>query len=155
MTLSTESDDGTRRWWPFEFRLVHRITVGKELKLELVVTNTGSTSLRFEEALHTYHRVGDVEKVRVTGLDGVVFLDNVDANHEKTQRGDVAMTGPIDNAYLNTENTLELVDPTLHPRGFKSRRRIRCLPLSGIPGKNGAKALADLGDDEWRQFRVR
>jgi glucose-6-phosphate 1-epimerase len=151
VTLSTESDDGTRRWWPFEFRLVHRITVGTELKLELVVTNTGSTSLRFEEALHTYHRVGDVEKIRVTGLDGVVFLDNVDANHEKTQRGDVAMTGPIDNAYLNTENALELVDPTLH-------RRIQIAKTHSLstvvwnPWENGAKALADLGDDEWRQF---
>jgi glucose-6-phosphate 1-epimerase len=57
ITLAAESDDASRRWWPHEFRAVHRITVGAQLRLELTVTNTGSAPLRFEEALHTYHRV--------------------------------------------------------------------------------------------------
>src|SRR5439155_19188080 len=56
VSMFTESDEGTKRWWPAEFRLVHRATFGSELSLELVVTNTGGTSLRFEEALHAYHR---------------------------------------------------------------------------------------------------
>jgi glucose-6-phosphate 1-epimerase len=151
VTLSTESDEETRRWWPHEFRLVHRITVGADLTLELVVVNSGSTSLRFEEALHTYHHVGDAEGIRVAGLDGALFLDNTDANREKTQHGDIVMTQPTDNAYLNTRNTLELVDPILH-------RRIRIEKANSLstvvwnPWESGAKALADLGDDEWRQF---
>src|SRR5271165_6153934 len=51
VVMSTMSDDDTRKWWPGDFRLVHRVTFGPELKLELVVTNTGTASLRFEEAL--------------------------------------------------------------------------------------------------------
>jgi glucose-6-phosphate 1-epimerase len=130
---------------------VHRITVGAELILELIATNTGSASFQFEEALHTYHQIGDAEKIRVAGLDGVTFLDNTDANRQKVQRGDVVMTQPIDNAYLNTGNTLELVDPVLH-------RRIRIAKENSLttvvwnPWESGAKAMADLGDDEWRQF---
>ena len=42
----------TKKWWPADFRLAHRATFGLELSLELVVINTGRTSLRFEEALH-------------------------------------------------------------------------------------------------------
>jgi glucose-6-phosphate 1-epimerase len=151
VTLSTESDEESRRWWPHEFRLLHRVTVGAELKMELVVSNTGSTAFRFEEALHTYHRVGDAEKIQVKGLDGVAFLDNTDANREKKQNGDVVMTQATDNAYLNTESTLELVDPVL-------RRRIQIAKENSVttvvwnPWQSGAKALADLGDDEWRQF---
>lgn len=151
VTLSTESDEESRRWWPHEFRLLHRVTVGAELKMELVVSNTGSAVFRFEEALHTYHRVGDAEKICVKGLDGVAFLDNTDANREKKQNGDVVMTQATDNAYLNTESTLELVDPVL-------RRRIQIAKENSVttvvwnPWQSGAKALADLGDDEWRQF---
>ena len=38
--LFTESDEHTRRWWPGEFRLVHRATFGSQLKLELVCTRS-------------------------------------------------------------------------------------------------------------------
>lgn len=151
VTMSTESDDGTRRWWPHEFRLVHRITVGAELKLELIAMNTGSTAFHFEEALHTYHRVADAEKVRVSGLDGVTFLDNVDANREKVQGGDVILTQPTDNAYLNTESALELVDPMMHRRIQIAKANSRSTVVWN-PWESGARALADLGDDEWRQF---
>ncbi|MGC1299442.1 MAG: D-hexose-6-phosphate mutarotase [Alloacidobacterium sp.] len=151
VTLSTESDEETRRWWPHEFRLVHRITVGADLTLELVVVNSGSTSLRFEEALHTYHHVGDAEGIRVGGLDGAPFLDNTDANREKTQHGDIVMTQPTDNAYLNTRNTLELVDPILHRR-IRIEKEKSLSTVVWNPWESGAKALADLGDDEWRQF---
>ena len=116
VTLSTESDEASRRWWPYEFRLMHRITVGAELKLELIVTNTGSTSLQFEEALHTYHRVGDVREVRVAGLDGATYLDNMDGNREKLQSGEVMLTRQTDNAYLNTGNAAEVTDPRLGRR---------------------------------------
>jgi glucose-6-phosphate 1-epimerase len=151
VSMFTESDDSTRRWWPHDFRLVHRVSIGTKLKLELIATNSGSTPLRFEEALHTYHRVGDAEKIRVVGLDGVTFLDNTDANRESIQQGEIVMDKPIDNAYLNTQNTLELVDPVLH-------RRVQIAKTNSLttivwnPWESGANALADLGDDEWRQF---
>ena len=87
VTMVTESGEHTRHWWPGEFRLVHRATFGSQLKLELVCTNTGTTPLRFEEALHTYNRVSDVQHVRLHGLDTVSFLDNTDSNNEKAPLG--------------------------------------------------------------------
>lgn len=83
--LSTESDDASRKWWPFEFRLEYCITVGRDLKLELTMRNTGKRELRFEEALHTYFHVGDAAQCTVCGLDGESFLDNRDGNKKKTQ----------------------------------------------------------------------
>ena len=151
VTLSTESDEKTRQWWPYEFRLEHRITVGVDLKLELIATNTGSTSLRFEEALHTYHRVGDVRKIRVTGLDGVTFLDNTNANREETQSGDVVMTKPLDNAYLNTGSTLGLDDPSMNRR-IQIAKGNSLTTVVWNPWESGARAMADLGDDEWQEF---
>jgi glucose-6-phosphate 1-epimerase len=149
--LSTESNEETYRWWPHDFRLVHRISVGTELKLELTVTNTGLTSMHFEEALHTYHYIAETEKIRVAGLDGVPYLDNTDANREKVQQGDVLITQPIDNAYLNTQETVELIDQVLGRRLQTAKENSRTT-IVWNPWESGANALADLGDNEWRQF---
>jgi glucose-6-phosphate 1-epimerase len=150
-TLSTESDEHTRQLWPYDFRLVHRVTIGTKLDMEVIVTNTGNTSLRFEEALHTYHRVGDATQVRIAGLNAVSFLDNTDSNRESTQQGDVVLKKATDNAYLNTAGTLEVIDPVL-------RRHIRVTKSSSFstivwnPWATGAKALADMGGDEWQRM---
>src|ERR1700760_4054732 len=55
VSLSTASDASTQAWFPHEFRLTHRLEVGTSLSQELTMTNTGSSPLRFEEALHTYY----------------------------------------------------------------------------------------------------
>lgn len=148
-TLETESDEASRRWWPHAFRIVHRISVGSGLRLELAVTNIGSAPLTFEEALHTYYQVGDVEKVRVSGLDATHYLDNMDGNREKVQSGNVVMTGPTDNAYLNTRATLELIDPLLRRR-IQIEKKNSETTVVWNPWQEGAKKLADLGDEEWR-----
>jgi glucose-6-phosphate 1-epimerase len=151
VSMFTESDERTRRWWPGSFRLVHRATFGSELSLELVCTNTGTTPLRFEEALHTYNRVADVQEVRLLGLDTVRFLDNTDSNHEKVQSGDVAIVSQTDNAYLNIQNAVDLLDPHM-------RRRIRLRKANSLttvvwnPWREAAKGMRDLGDGEWMQF---
>ena len=151
VTLATKSDEESRKWWPYEFRLVHRITVGAALKLELIVSNTGSAPFHFEEALHTYNRVGEAEKLRIAGLDQVSFLNNRDGNRAKLQIGDVLLRQATDNAYVDTQNAVEIIDPTL-------RRRIRLEKQGSMttvvwnPWSDGASALADLGDDEWRQM---
>jgi glucose-6-phosphate 1-epimerase len=151
VALATENDDAGRRWWPHEFHVEYRVKVGARLSMSLTVVNTGGTAMRFEEALHTYHRVGDAERVRVIGLDGTAYLDNMDGNREKRQAGEVVFRAQTDNAYLDTTEGLEVVDPVL-------RRRIRTEKGNSLttvvwnPWRDGAKALADLGEDEWRQM---
>lgn len=151
VTMFMESDEQTRRWWPAEFRLAHRVTFASELKLELVCINTGQAPFRFEEALHTYNRVADVGTVCLRGLDGTGFLDNTDSNNQKTQLGDVIISSQTDNAFINTRTAVDLLDPEL-------RRRIRLKKANSSstvvwnPWQEGARSLRDLGDGEWKQF---
>jgi glucose-6-phosphate 1-epimerase len=149
--FSTESDASTRLWWPHEFRLALRITVGGTLGLELTAANTGSAPLSFEEALHTYFRVGQVDRVRVRGLNGVRYLDNIDQNREKTQSGDLVLTGTTDNAYLNTLSGAELIDPILR-RTVRTEKTHSRTTVVWNPWQQGAASLSDLGKDEWRQM---
>ncbi len=144
VTMSTGSDADTRRWWPSDFRVQHRATFGSELKLELTVSNTGASAFQFEEALHTYHRVGDVQRVSIRGLDGVAYLDNTDSNRAKRQKGDVVLSSQTDSAYVNTPNALELRDPVLHRRIRITKQNSRTTVIWN-PWAEGAQALPDLG----------
>jgi len=151
VSMFTESDDETRRWSPAEFRLLHRVTFGAELSLELICTNTGTAPLRFEEALHTYNRVADVHDARLLGLENVRFLDNTDSNKEKVQLGDVTLASQTDNAFLNTQSAVDLMDP-------KMRRRLRLKKSNSLttvvwnPWREAGAAMKDMGDGEWSQF---
>jgi glucose-6-phosphate 1-epimerase len=151
VTMFIESDEQTRRWWPEEFRLLHRVTFGSELKLELVCINTGQNPLHFEEALHTYNRVADVGTVRLQGLDGTRFFDNTDSNKEKAQLGDVTVASQTDNAFVNTQNSVDLLDPKMHRR-IRLQKANSSTTVVWNPWQEGASRLRDLGEGEWKQF---
>jgi glucose-6-phosphate 1-epimerase len=151
VSMFTESNEETKRWWPTDFRLVHRATFGRELSLELVVINTGRTSLRFEEALHAYYRVGNVEKVRVRGLDTIPYLDKTDSGRQKTQRGDILIVSETDRVYLNTRDAIELEDPVLHRR-TRTTKENSLTTVVWNPWVQKAHSLSDFADDEWVQM---
>ncbi len=151
VTCSTEDDKSTQRWWPHAFRLVHVLSIGSSLRLQLVVTNTGQTPFRFEEALHTYFRVSQAEGISVRGLEGASYLDNVDGNRQKTQSGYLVFTGKTDNAYLDVHGAAELIDPAGR-RTIRTEKENSATTVIWNPWQEGAASLSDLGDEEWQQF---
>jgi glucose-6-phosphate 1-epimerase len=151
VSMFTESDDDTKRWWPADFRLSYRVTFASELRLELVVTNTGKTSLRFEEALHAYHRVGNILDTRVSGLDTVQYIDKTDSNRKKIQHGEIAIVSETDRIYLNTIDAIKLEDPVLRRRTHVAKENSRTTVVWN-PGAQKARSLSDFADDEWIQM---
>lgn len=151
IAMFTDSDQCTKKWWPADFRLTHRATFGSELVLELLVTNTGSTPLHFEEAMHAYHRVGEVTQARVSGLDGVAYLDKTDSYREKTQRGDVVIESETDRVYLNTQHPLDLRDSVLQRR-IQVAKENSLTTVVWNPWVEKGSELADLGADQWKQM---
>jgi glucose-6-phosphate 1-epimerase len=151
VSMSTGSDEQTRHWWPEQFRLVYRVVFGPALTLELACTNTGKTDFRFEEALHTYNRVSDVAKVRLRGLNAVQFLDNTDSNRAKIQHGDATIASGTDNAFIDTQNDVDLIDPEFG-RHIRLKKSNSLTTVVWSPWREGAARLGDLGDGEWTQF---
>jgi glucose-6-phosphate 1-epimerase len=138
VSMVTESDASTKRWWPADFQLVHRATFGSELRLELELTNRGRTEVRFQEALHSYFRVGQVQAARLHGLD-------------KVQQGDVVLAGETDRAYLTGQPQVQLEDPTLR-RSISIAKENSATTVVWNPWQEGARALPDLADNEWTQM---
>ncbi len=151
VSTSTESTHATKQWTSDEFRLIQRATFGSELSLELVVKNIGKTAFRFEEALHSYFRVGHIDQTRLQGLSAVEYLDKTDRNRKKTQQGPIVVVSETDRVYLNTAHTVELEDRSLG-------RRISVATENSLttvvwnPWIDKARSLADLGDAEWMQM---
>jgi glucose-6-phosphate 1-epimerase len=151
VSMFTESNDDTKRWWPADFHLVFRATFGTELNLELVLRNTGTTSLRFEEALHTYFRVGQIEKARLHGLDAVHYVDKTDLNRKKTQQGPIVMVSETDRVYLNTKGAIELEDQALRRRiGVAKENSLTTVVWN--PWAEKAKAMSDFEGAEWMRM---
>jgi glucose-6-phosphate 1-epimerase len=151
VSMFTESDEDTKRWWPADFRAVYRVTFGPELRLELVVTNTGKTSLRFEEALHAYHRVGNILNTRVGGLDTVHYIDKTDSNRKKIQHGEIAVVSETDRVYMNTMDAIEMEDPVLRRRTRVAKENSHTTVVWN-PWVQKALSLSDFADDEWMQM---
>jgi glucose-6-phosphate 1-epimerase len=119
--------------------------------MELTAANTGNTEFRFEEALHTYFRVGDVERVEVRGLAGIHYLDNMDGNRQKVQTGDIRLSASADNAYLNATGAIDMDDPVLG-RVLRTGKENSATTIVWNPWREGAAKMADLGPDEWHQM---
>jgi glucose-6-phosphate 1-epimerase len=148
VSMFTESDEGSRRWWPGDFHLAYRVTFGEELVLELVMTNTGKTAQRFEEALHAYHKVGNVLKARVAGLDRVEYIDKTDSNRKKIQNGEIAVVSETDRVYLNTSGAIEVEDAQMRRRTRVSKEN-SLTTVVWNPWVQKAQSMPDFGDNEW------
>jgi glucose-6-phosphate 1-epimerase len=150
LVLGLESDADTRRLWPHDFRLRFRVSVGLALRLTLEVTNASSAPFDFEEALHTYLRVGDVGAVTVTGLEGTTYIDKA-AGGVRRRAGNepVRFDGEVDRIFLATTATCVVDDPVLRRRLVVDKHG-SATTVVWNPGPARAAALADLGPEAWR-----
>jgi glucose-6-phosphate 1-epimerase len=151
VAMSIESDDDMRKWWPFDFRLICRASFGLQLKVELVVTNTGASRFSFEEALHAYFSVGDAETSFVRGLDATRFIDKTDNRVENTQSDDVRFSSETDRVYLDTAHELQLCEPSAE-RTLTVQKENSHTTVVWNPWSEKSAALKDLGPGEWKNF---
>ena len=151
MGMLLQSDEETKRFWPFDFQLTHLATFGTNLRMELLVKNTGNRSFRFEEALHTYYQVGDVRRIQIQGLEESDYLDKTDAYQEKLHSGVLSIAGETDRVYVNTISAVEVSDPALS-RTIRTCKESSHTTVIWNPWQQKAKALGDLGNDEWTEM---
>ncbi|HTB95085.1 MAG TPA: D-hexose-6-phosphate mutarotase [Candidatus Sulfotelmatobacter sp.] len=151
VALSTSADDATRKTWFGDYHLLFCATFGEQLRIEIIVTNHGDFSFRFEEALHSYFRVANVAGAKLRGLNGAAFIDKTDSRREKHQHGDVVISAETDRVYLQTFSTVEIEDPGARRRVLVAKEDSRDTVVWN-PWSEKAKKMSDIGADEWRQF---
>lgn len=152
VTLTLEADGATRPAWPHEFTLRHRVVFGERLEMKLEVENRSGHPFDFEEALHTYLRVGDVEQVSINGLGDGVYIDKTDDMRRKTLAdGPLRLNGTTDRVFVNTRATCAVADPVL-ARRIVVEKTGSTTTVVWNPWREKARVMADLGNDEWRSM---
>jgi glucose-6-phosphate 1-epimerase len=152
LVLGLSASSTVHATWPYGFGLRYRVTVGATLDLTLEVENRSGEAITFEEALHTYCRVGDVEKVTVHGLDGVTYIDKADGMRRKVEgAGGIRIRNLTDRIYLGTRARCVLHDPSWGRRLLVDKEGSGTTVLWN-PGRETARNMADLGEAEWRSM---
>lgn len=136
-------------------RLTQTLRIGNELHQSLTTHNIGVAAVSLTQALHSYFRVGDAERTRVTGLEGLTYADRYDGQ-QHAQSGqwnlqDPRDPGRSDRTYQRAGNRFALVDPALNRRIELTTSGSRSLVVWN-PGRTGIAAIGDAPSDGWRHF---
>ncbi len=151
LTLALTDSAETRAIWPHSFNLALEISVAETLTLELVTRNTGSEDFPLTQALHTYFKVGDIDRVSVLGLEQTAYLDKAGDGGEKMQTGPVTIATEVDRIYTDVRSELTIVDPELQRRVHIASRGSRTAVVWN-PWAAIAAQMGDLKDDDYRHF---
>jgi len=150
--LILTSTEATRAFWPHDFTARLRVEVTRELRLTLEVENPGPAPFLFEEALHTYFAISDVNDVTVTGLEGAAYLDKVAAGARQELGPDpLRFTGETDRIFPANTATCTIHDPGF-PRRIVIEKTGSHSTVVWNPWIAKAAAMADFGDREWPQM---
>jgi len=98
MEMTLSPSEYSKAMWDKDFKATQTITLSEgKLTATLKVMNLGSEDFDFTASFHTYF-AADIEKVKVTGLDGLKMTDRL-AEKDSTQEGDISISGPVDSVY--------------------------------------------------------
>jgi glucose-6-phosphate 1-epimerase len=143
--------DTTETGWPHQFSLTYAVALyGQQLQLSLSVHNPSNQHWQFNAALHTYLHVSDVAAAYVNGLQGIKFIDQVQAGMQMVQGDEaLAIDGEIDRIYLDTPETIRVRDSKriviMQQRGFADT-------VIWNPGMEKSMALTDLAPGSYKSF---
>jgi glucose-6-phosphate 1-epimerase len=149
--LGLSDSEETRAIWPRTFALELQATVGETLTTALVTRNRGDTAFTLSQALHSYLRVGDIDRVQVRGLEATRYLDKLDRGTEKRQEGPVRISGEVDRIYTGVPPELAIEDAALGRRIF-IRSTGSTSAVVWNPWAAGAAAMADLDATDYRRM---
>ncbi|KVH97293.1 putative glucose-6-phosphate 1-epimerase [Cynara cardunculus var. scolymus] len=142
------------KFWPHSFELRLRVCLGMDGNLTLIsrVRNIDGKPFSFSFAYHSYLSVSDISEVRIEGLETMDYFDNLCHKERFTEQGDaITFESEFDRVYLSSPNCVAVLD--------HERKRTYVLRKEGLPDvvvwnpwDKKSKAMADLGDDEYRQM---
>jgi glucose-6-phosphate 1-epimerase len=152
ITLALSENDATRELFDGAFRLRFRVIVGSELEMELETSNQGKTPFTFEEALHTYLAVGDVQRASIFGLENTTFIDKTDGfKRKKLGSEPMRIAKETDQVHLDTRAICTVWDP-VWDRRITIEKSGSASTVIWNPWSEKSKGMSDMAADGWKQM---
>ena len=149
--LGIHDDAETRAIWDHAFDLELRVTISRTLRLQLVTRNKGDRPFTITEALHTYFRVGDIQRTHIDGLDGAEYLDKTNGFSRHRQHGAIEIHGETDRIYIDTQASCVIHDPG-HDRRILIDKSGSHSTVIWNPWVEKARGFADMKPEEYREM---
>jgi glucose-6-phosphate 1-epimerase len=109
IVLGLTANAATMELWPYHFSLELRITAGMSLSVELVTHNLDSKVFSVTEAIHSYFNVRDVSKIRLNGLQGSTYYDQLLDNYFVQTELNCTLSSDTDRIYQVPDNEILLL----------------------------------------------
>jgi glucose-6-phosphate 1-epimerase len=152
ITLSLSRNDTTRAFGYDSFYLRFRVKVGSTLEMELEVSNDGNDPLTYEEALHTYLAIGDINQAAISGLEGTTYIDKTDSFKRKNVGSElVRIAKEIDQVHLSTKATCVVHDPVWN-RCISVEKGGSDSTVVWNPWIEKTKSMSDMQPDDWKEM---
>lgn len=150
-TLRLTDSDATRALWPHPFELQLAVTLGETLTVALTAHNRGDEPVTCTGALHSYFAVSKISNARVRGLQGCEYIDSIDNDTQKTQRGPISVSQEVDRIYIDTDAATVIRDAGLSREITIAKRGSRSTVVWN-PWIEKAARMADFGNDEYERM---
>ena len=148
--LSTdELDEKFKNIWPLSTAVEYKVSVGKQLNIELSTFNKSDQTMTITQALHTYFNIDDIGNTKVYGLDGKTYLDKTEGFASKIQDGPITIDSEVDRVYLDTKDDIT-IDDTIRKVIIKKQGSRSTVVWN--PWKDIAKKMDDLDDEGYRKM---
>ena len=152
ITLALAPNDATRDLGYAAFHLRFRVTVGAELEMELETRNDAKEPLAYEEALHTYFAIADIQQASVSGLEGTTYIDKTDGFKRKQQGNEpVRIAKETDQVHVSTQATCVVHDP-LWNRRIMVEKSGSGSTVVWNPWSDKTKGMSDMTPGAWKEM---
>ncbi len=161
IVLELNHSEQTLTTFPYAFRARFMLTLGRDsLAMYLAIKNLSAKTFEFTAALHTYFGIDDLTAVELQGLQGSQFWNNGEDLKVRHPSDAIALrpgqiveeAGLIDRVYFDTNRHAEALT-------LLEGERKRTVVGDGFadtvvwnPGPAGAKALADMEDEDYQRM---
>ena len=106
----------------------------------------------FENCLHTYFAISDLDAVSITGLKGLDYLAKVENFAQKTDTADpLKIASEVDHIYLSSTGPVEIVDTKLH-RKIRIEKGGSSSTVVWNPWLTKAQQMPDFGNEEYERM---
>jgi len=152
VTFALAPNEASRGFGYDAFHLRFGVKVGSELQMELETRNDGQDPLTYEEALHTYFAIADIDQASVSGLEGTTYIDKTDGFKRKTVGNEpVRIAKETDQVHLNTKATCAVHDSVWRRRIIVEKNGSDSTVIWN-PWSEKAKGMSDMAPGSWKEM---
>lgn len=146
--FSLNDSEESRKVWNNKFDLELKVTISKELSIELRTVNRDKKSFKITQALHSYFQISNIKNIMVDGLHNKPYLDALTGVISR-QDGTIFFDREIDRVYQEIDQKICLKDIE---RNIEIKNEGSFSSVIWNPWIEKCKRMSAMSDESYKEF---